>query len=144
MARSKKEKADEGPQAHDCDCGCSDHKAPSLTVVDQEGGVLHLTDDNFEKVRSSNDMLVVDFWAEWCGPCRMFGPILEKFANNNAGKVVVGKLNVDENDATSSLFGVESIPSIIFFKKGEPMAMIVGAVPLAKLEEVLEDVKKKK
>ena len=135
----KKEKEPDG-----CDCGCEGHGAPSVKVVDKDGSVLHITDDNFEAVRGSNDLLVVDFWAEWCGPCRMFGPIMEKFAEKHAGKIAVGKLNVDENDATSSLFGVESIPSIIFFKKGEPCAMIVGAVPLQKLEEVLEDVQNKK
>ena len=147
MAKSSKGKAhdhDESSEGHDCGCGCGGHKAPSVQVIDQEGGVLHITDDNFEAVRSSNDLLVIDFWAEWCGPCRMFAPTMEKFAKKYEGKVAVGKLNVDENGSTASLFGVESIPSIVFFKKGEPMAMIVGAVPLPKLEEVLEDVKNKK
>jgi thioredoxin 1 len=147
MAKSSKGKAhdhDETSEGHECNCGCGGHEAPGVKVIDKEGEVLHITDDNFEAVRSSNDILVIDFWAEWCGPCQMFGPIMEKFAKKHAGKIAVGKLNVDENNSTASLFGVESIPSIIFFKKGEPMSMIVGAVPLTKLEEVLDDVKNKK
>jgi thioredoxin 1 len=131
-----------------CDCceeSCPEPriKADKLKVSETKGELLHLTDDNFEEVRTSTPLLVIDFWAEWCGPCRMFGPTLEKFAKAHAGEVTVGKMNVDENQATPSLFDVESIPSIVFFKDGKAVAMIVGAVPMNKLEQVLEDVKNK-
>ena len=123
-----------------CSCGHEARiDAPKIKAVPKGGEVLHLTDDDFEVVKNQSDLLVVDFWASWCGPCMAFGPVLEKFAKAHAGEVVVGKMNVDENNVVPALFEVESIPSIVFFKKGKALGMVVGAVPLQKLESIYKD-----
>jgi len=118
-------------------------KASNIKVVDtsKAGEVLHFTDDDFDEHRMNNKLLVVDFWAGWCGPCMAFGPVLERFARAHP-EVAVGKMNVDENQRVPGLMNIESIPSIVFFKNGKPEAMVVGAVPLKKLEEVLSDISK--
>ncbi len=88
-----------------------------------------LTDQTFEETISKQPLMVVDFWAEWCGPCRMVSPIVEQLAHEYAGKVSFGKLNVDENPMVSNAFQIQSIPALLVFKSGKLVDGIVGAVP---------------
>jgi len=101
------------------------------------GTVLQLTAAEFEqKVKKSNGVYVVDFWAPWCGPCRMMGPILEEFALKQA-KVKVGKVNVDENPTLAQEFGITGIPTLIIFKDGKEDQRVSGVVQLNVLEQKL-------
>jgi thioredoxin 1 len=93
-----------------------------------DGKPVVLTDDTFETVKKYPFMLV-DFWAAWCGPCRVISPIVEELAHEYQGSVWVGKLNVDENPVTADRFQVQSIPTLIMFKDGVPVDRIVGALP---------------
>jgi thioredoxin 1 len=88
-----------------------------------------LTDATFDGFVKNNPLTVVDCWAEWCGPCRMIGPVVEQLAKNFAGKVMFGKLNVDQNPATAARFGIMSIPTLLIVKDGTLVDSIVGAVP---------------
>jgi thioredoxin 1 len=88
---------------------------------------LEVTDSNFEELRSSGKPLVLDFWAEWCGPCRMVGPIIDGLAKEYAGRVTIGKIDVDANNDVVTQFGVRSVPTILFFKDGEVVDKVVGA-----------------
>ena len=91
---------------------------------------LELTDSNFsEEVVSSDSPVLVDFWAEWCGPCRMVGPIVDELAGEYEGKVKVGKVDVDNNPEVSVKYGIRSIPALLIFKDGEVVDQIIGAVP---------------
>ena len=81
---------------------------------------------------------MVDFWAEWCGPCRMVGPIVEELAQEYADRVVVGKVNVDENDELSGMFGIRSIPTLLFFKNGQIVDKLIGAAPKPLIESKLK------
>ena len=93
-----------------------------------------ITDSTFDAdVLKSSEPVVVDFWAEWCGPCKMIAPALEEIATEMAGKVKVAKLNIDENPNTAIKYGVRSIPTLILFKDGEPASMQVGAQPKGRL-----------
>ena len=100
---------------------------------------LEFTDANFEElVLKSDKPVIVDFWAEWCGPCRMVGPIVSQLGEDYDGKAVVGKLNVDSNPGITSKYGIRNIPTILFFKAGEQMDKQVGAVPKQVLEGKLQ------
>ena len=81
---------------------------------------------------------MVDFWAEWCGPCRMVGPIVEELAQEYADRVVVGKVNVDENDELAGMFGIRSIPTLLFFKNGQIVDKLIGAAPKPLIESKLK------
>ena len=103
-------------------------------VPEPRGKPILLTDSNFSSEISKHDLLVVDFWAPWCGPCRMIAPVIEHLAVEYASRVVFGKLNVDENPRVSNLFGIRSIPALIVFHKGKAVDSVVGAVPKAYIE----------
>ena len=94
-----------------------------------------ITNENFESLKNGKLPLVVDFWATWCGPCRMVAPIIEEMAKEYDGKVVVGKCDVEENEDLAADFGIRNIPTILFFKGGEVVDRLVGAVSKAKFEE---------
>ena len=97
------------------------------------------TTDNFDQeVLGSSIPVLVDFWAEWCGPCRMFSPIVDEFAQENPEAVVVGKVNVDEQPELAGRYGVMSIPTAILFKNGQPAATLVGLQPKTALEELIK------
>ncbi|HAC21131.1 MAG: thioredoxin [Tannerellaceae bacterium] len=94
---------------------------------------LQITDANFQELLESGKPLVVDFWAEWCGPCRMISPIIDELATEYEGRVNIGKLNVDENDDVVSEFGIRNIPAILFFKEGKLVDKQIGATQKANI-----------
>ena len=99
------------------------------------------TDANFKKeVLESKTPVLVDFWAEWCGPCRMLGPIVEKISKDYAGKLKVGKLNVDDNPDTPGNFGIQGIPTILLFKNGQLVQRLVGYQPEDSIKSEIEQV----
>lgn len=102
---------------------------------------LQITDANFAETLQEGKPMVLDFWAEWCGPCRMVSPIMDELAEDYAGRVNIGKMNVDENNDIVAQYGIRNIPTVLFFKNGELVDKIVGAVPkdkfVAKIEAML-------
>jgi thioredoxin 1 len=93
-----------------------------------------LSDSNFKNEVSKYPILLIDFWAPWCGPCRMISPMIEQLAREYTGKVVFGKVNIDENRMITQSFGIQSIPTMIIFKNGKAVDIIVGAIPKVQLE----------
>jgi thioredoxin 1 len=100
--------------------------------------VVEVTDQNFQEVTGAAGLSMVDFWAVWCGPCRIVAPIVEQLADEYAGKVTVGKLDVDNNQRTATQYNVRSIPTILFFKEGKVVDQVIGAVPRAALESKIK------
>lgn len=120
-----------GPQA----------EAPEAPPSEAKGGVVTLTDADFDaKILAADKPALVDFWAEWCGPCREQAPIVEAVAAKYAGKIIVGKLNVDEQTKTAQAYKVEAIPTLIFFKGGKEVDRIVGLTQEAELSAKVESV----
>lgn len=101
---------------------------------------LEFNDSNIKEIIESGNPVVIDLWAEWCGPCRLIGPFIEELAEEYAGKVEIGKMNVDENSDTPNEFGVRNIPTVLFFKDGKLADKVVGAVPKAKLQEKIQSI----
>ena len=100
---------------------------------------LEITDSNFEEVViKSEKPVLVDFWATWCGPCRMIAPIVDELHTELEGKAVIGKVNVDENSEASANYGVRNIPTLLVFKNGEVVDKLVGAVPKSQILEKIE------
>jgi thioredoxin 1 len=102
------------------------------------GKTLELNDSNFDQTINSDKPVLVDFWAEWCGPCKMIGPVVEELAGDYEGKAIVAKLNVDENPQVTARFGVRSIPTLLVFKNGQVVDKQVGAVPKSVLAQKLQ------
>jgi thioredoxin 1 len=98
-----------------------------------------ITHANFQELLAEGSLLVVDFWAPWCGPCKMISPIVDELAEEYAGRAVIGKVNVDENDDTCSAYGIMNIPTILFFKGGELVHRQVGAIRKPELQKLIEE-----
>ena len=100
--------------------------------------MMHFNMESFEAERKSGKLMMVDFWAEWCGPCRMISPVIEDVAAKYEGKAVVGKVNVDEEQELAMRYGVMSIPTVIFFRNGEEITRKVGVMPDKAFTDVLD------
>lgn len=102
-----------------------------LEVMDAKKhlGVIHIDEANFQQVITSHPSVVIDFWAEWCGPCRMVGPIVEKLSKEFAGKVVFGKCNTDQNPKITTRYGISAIPTLLLFSHATLVQRIIGAYP---------------
>lgn len=101
---------------------------------------IQVTDKTFDQVIKTHPVVVVDFWGQWCPPCHVIAPIVEELANDYAGKVVFGKLNVDENKANAVKYGITAIPTLLLFKNGKLVDQVLGAVPKQHLEEKIRKI----
>ena len=100
---------------------------------------VQLTEENFDAtLKQHAGLMMVDFWAEWCGPCKAIAPVLEDLARESAGRVTLAKVNVDENHGLAGRYGIRSIPTILFVKSGKVVDQVIGAVPKNKLKEKLD------
>jgi thioredoxin 1 len=100
---------------------------------------LHLTEDTFDaEMGKHEELLMVDFWAEWCAPCRAIAPALDELARESAGKVSLAKVNIDEHPALAARYGIRSIPTILFIKSGEVVDQVIGAVPKAQIKKKMD------
>jgi thioredoxin 1 len=102
------------------------------------GKAIEITDANFDEITKTDKPVLVDFWAEWCGPCKMIGPVVEELASDYDGKAVIGKVDVDSNPNTSAKFGIRSIPTLLVIKNGKIVEKQVGAVPKSVLTQKLD------
>jgi len=97
-----------------------------------------ITDENFKELIAGEKPVMVDFWAEWCGPCKMIGPVIDELAEKYEDKAIIGKMNVDENDDIPVEFGIRSIPTLLFFKNGELVDKHIGFASFSQLEEKIK------
>lgn len=115
-----------------------EEKLRSMNEIKEIKKPINLTDSNFDIEKSKYSLLVVDFWATWCGPCKMISPIIEQLAEQYAGKIVFGKVNVDENPHISQRFGIQSIPTLMIVKEGQVIDVMIGALPKGQIENRIE------
>ena len=104
----------------------------------ETAAVTQITDANFEEMTKAGKPLFIDFWAPWCGPCRIIGPLVEELAPSYEGRAIIGKMNVDDNPQVPQRYGVTSIPTLIIFKDGKIADRVVGAMPRAALQQFIE------
>jgi thioredoxin 1 len=107
-------------------------------IIHTMGKAIEVTDANFEEIISSDKPVLVDFWAEWCGPCKMIGPIVEELAGDYEGKAVIAKMDVDMNPQVPAKFGIRSIPTLLVFKNGQLVDKQIGAVPKSVLNQKIQ------
>jgi len=104
-----------------------------------DSATVHLTEQSFDEALTANQgLMMVDFWAEWCGPCKAIAPILEDLARESAGTITLAKVNVDENPGLAARYGIRSIPTILFVKQGKVADQVIGAVPKTQLKKKLD------
>lgn len=99
---------------------------------------IQVNGNNFQEILQENENVVVDFWAEWCGPCKLVGPVIDELAKEYSDKVTFAKLNTDENQELAASYGISAIPTVIFFKNGKPMDQIVGAFPKSEMKNWID------
>jgi thioredoxin 1 len=102
------------------------------------GKAIEITDSNFDEVLKSDKPVLIDFWAEWCGPCKIIGPVIEELATDYEGKAIIGKMNVDSNDVIPTKFGIRSIPTLLVIKNGEVVEKQVGVTSKSNLAQKIE------